>query len=87
MDSELNKTVILLAMIMDIKMKQMARKILFLISIISFSLVLFAQAPTGIPRGEQEAVDFDLFNIILLIVLPVLLIIFYFWYRSRKNKK
>ena len=46
-----------------------------------------AQAPGGVPYGQPEPVEFDLFNTIILIVLPILLIIFYFWYRTRKKKK
>ncbi len=35
-----------------------------------------AQAPGGVPYGEPKPVEFDLFNTIILIVVPVLLIIF-----------
>jgi len=63
------------------------RKLSFLILMFTFWLQSQAQAPGGVPYGEPEPVEFDLFNTIILIVLPILLIIFYFWYRTRKKKK
>jgi hypothetical protein len=52
-------------------------------------LIANAQIPDIIPSGEADPIDLTPFNIILYFVLPVLLFIFYLWYRKskRKNKK
>ncbi len=66
-------------------------KILRNFAVVVLMMVLWlpslAQAPGGVPYGEPKPVEFDLFNTIILIVLPVLLIIFFIWYRKRRNKK
>ena len=51
------------------------------------SLLAKAQAPGGIPYGDPEAIEFNLFNTIFFIVLPLLLIFFYIWYRKKKRKR
>jgi len=65
----------------------MIRKSGISILMLFISFLSEAQAPGGVPYGQPEPVEFDLFNTIILIVLPILLIIFYFWYRARKKKK
>lgn len=59
---------------------------------ISWILILFwstvqAQAPSGIPYGETEPIEFTPFNIILYFVIPFILIVFYFVYRRKQKKK
>jgi heme/copper-type cytochrome/quinol oxidase subunit 2 len=46
-----------------------------------------AQAPDIVPYGKPDPIEFDLFNIILLIVLPVLLFVAYFLYQRKKKKQ
>ncbi len=67
----------------------MIKKVLLTINFLILFLYIFSQAPGHVPYGKPEPVDFDLFNIILLIVLPVLLIIIYIFQRkkNRRNKK
>lgn len=51
---------------------------------------LFIQIPRGTPNpGESKALDFtDPFEVIVYIVLPILLIIFYLlWRRKRRDGK
>lgn len=47
----------------------------------------YSQAPGHVPYGEPEPVEFNLFNIILFIVFPVLMVIFYIYFRKKSNKK
>ncbi|WP_319481071.1 hypothetical protein [uncultured Draconibacterium sp.] len=57
-----------------------------------FTLLLFvaalamAQAPSGIPTGKAEPLELNLTNIIVFIVLPVLIIILYIYWRRKKRK-
>jgi hypothetical protein len=46
-----------------------------------------AQGPTSIPTGEPEPVPFTLPNILIFIVAPVLLFIFYIWWLKQKRKE
>jgi hypothetical protein len=66
-------------------LKKSALQICFILA----ALVSNAQIPDIIPSGEAEPIDITPFNIILYFVLPVLLFIFYLWYRKskRRNKK
>lgn len=50
-----------------------------------FFFSTYAQAPSGVPYGDPEPVEWDLFNIILLIAIPVIILIFYF--KRKRNKK
>ncbi len=61
-----------------------------------FSLAVFllysvqhaaAQGPTSIPTGEPEPVPFNLPNILIFFVAPVLLFIFYIWWLKKKRKE
>ncbi len=57
-----------------------------------FLLLLFvsvlakAQAPSGIPTGKPEPFELNLANIIVFIVLPVLIVILYIYWRRKKRK-
>ncbi|MFV0594031.1 MAG: hypothetical protein ACK5M7_21850 [Draconibacterium sp.] len=62
----------------------MISKLYLLILTFLFSLATFAQAPGGVPYGEPEPVKWDLANIVLLIVIPVVILFVYF---KRKKKK
>lgn len=56
---------------------------------ISFSLFTF-QAPEGIPKpSDNEPIDFtELPNVIVFIVIPILVLIFYFlWKKGKSNRK
>lgn len=46
-----------------------------------------AQGPTSIPTGEPEPVPFTLSNILIFIVAPVLLFVFYIWWLKQKRKE
>lgn len=60
---------------------------IFLFLMISFPQQLSAQGPTNIPTGEPEPVPFTLPNILIFIVAPVLLFIFYIWWLKQKRKE
>jgi hypothetical protein len=64
----------------------MYKNIVLLIVLILAVLYSGAQQPEFIPR-QSEPIEFTPFNIILYIVLPVLLIAVFFWYRKSKSKK
>lgn len=53
---------------------------------LSISFFMNAQTPSGIPSGKTEPLELNLVNIIVYIVLPVLLLIFYLIWRSKKKK-
>lgn len=59
--------------------------ILFLL--VSFPQQLSAQGPTSLPGGKPEPVPFTLPNILIFIVAPVLLFIFYIWWLKQKRKE
>jgi hypothetical protein len=66
------------------------KQIKSVLSLLFFFLVfgLHAQTPDHYPPVDPEPVDFSLFNIILYILLPMLLIGGYLLYRrSRKKAK
>lgn len=68
------------------------RKIIRSISALSVFLLyslqqVAAQGPTSIPTGEPEPVPFTLPNILIFIVAPVLLFIFYIWWLKKKRKE
>lgn len=65
----------------------MKRKFLLLLFLLNIFVAALAQTPDGLPNPVPEPVDLTLFNIILYFVLPVLLIIFYIFYRRSKIKK
>lgn len=51
------------------------------------STVASAQSPDHYPPTVPETIDFNLFNIILYIILPIALVAVYFWYRRSQEKK
>lgn len=53
-----------------------------------FSLATFAQKPTMAPKGDHDPVDFmQIENVILYIVIPIVFLILYFIWRSKKRKE
>ncbi len=46
-----------------------------------------AQAPSGVPYGQPEPLELDLFNIIVFIVLPLVLIAVYIGFKRKNRKK
>ncbi|HKJ78615.1 MAG TPA: hypothetical protein VKA10_03725 [Prolixibacteraceae bacterium] len=65
----------------------MNKKLVTLLALFLSILQSMAQTPDMYPPPEPEPVDFSLFNIILYIVLPVILIVAYFLYRKSVKKK
>nr|WP_320000525.1 hypothetical protein [uncultured Draconibacterium sp.] len=57
-----------------------------------FTLLLFvtalamAQAPSGIPTGKPDPLELNLTNIIVYIVLPVVIVALYIYWRRKKRK-
>lgn len=57
-----------------------------------FTFLLFvtalamAQAPSGIPTGKADPLELTLTNIIVFIVLPVVIVILYIYWRRKKRK-
>jgi hypothetical protein len=68
---------------------EMLKKTVLQIIILFSGNVANAQIPYLLPSGETEPLELTPFNIILYMVVPILMFIFYFWYRKskRKNKK
>ena len=64
----------------------MLRKYFFLAVLQIFAIQSMAQAPSGVPYGQPEPLEFDLVNVIVFIVVPVLIIFLYIWFK-RKNRK
>jgi len=64
------------------------KQIISILSLLIFVLVfqLNAQTPDHYPPVDPEPVDFSLFNIILYILLPMLLIGGYLLYRRSRKK-
>ncbi|MHA7944226.1 adenylosuccinate synthetase [Formosa sp. 3Alg 14/1] len=53
------------------------------------TLALFAQLPLGTPNpDDNQPVDFsDPFNIVVFIILPIIAIILYVYWRKQQHKK
>ena len=69
--------------------KAMHKKLIIGISLL-LSKALTAQTPDLYPPPVPEPVKIDFFNIILYVVLPLLVIVVFLWYRRwirNKNKK
>ncbi len=49
------------------------------------SALAIAQAPSGVPYGKSEPLELNLANIIIFIVLPVLVVILYIYWRRKKR--
>ncbi|GAB1450135.1 hypothetical protein MASR2M47_01910 [Draconibacterium sp.] len=73
----------------NFKKMEMLKKTVLQIIILFSGNVANAQIPYLLPSGETEPLELTPFNIILYMVVPILMFIFYFWYRKskRKNKK
>lgn len=67
--------------------KQMLRKTTILFLLLLFWNFIQAQAPDIIPYGESDKIEFTPTNIIVYIVLPVLIVIGYFYYRKKQREK
>ncbi len=48
---------------------------------------LVAQVPTNIPGGKPEPVPFTPANIIVFILIPLGLLVFYIWWLRQNRKK
>lgn len=64
----------------------MLKKTILHITFIFSSIIAGAQIPDLIPSGETEPLELTLFNIILYIVIPIAMLLFYIWYRKSKRK-
>ncbi len=65
----------------------MTKKLATLLTLLTSVLFSFAQAPSGVPYGQPDELELDLTNIIVFIVLPLLLIAFFIWFRISKKRK
>lgn len=51
------------------------------------SVLVFAQKPTMVPKGDHKPLDFTQNeNIIIYIVIPIVFLILYFIWRAKKRK-
>ena len=66
---------------------QMVRKTTILFLFTLFWNFVSAQAPDIIPYGESDKIEFTPTNIIVYIVLPVLIVIGYLYYRKKQREK
>ncbi len=62
-------------------------KILTSLLILLAGVNAMAQTPDMYPPPVPEPIEPTLFNIILYLVLPVLMIAYYFYYRRKKRKE
>lgn len=58
-----------------------------LLSLFALALNLYSQGPTSIDTSKPEKVPFTLPNILIFIVLPAILFIFYLWWIRQKKKE
>ncbi len=65
----------------------MSKKTVLQITFLFTAIVAHAQIPDFLPSGDTEPLELTTFNIVLYIVIPVALFIFYLWYRKSKRKK
>jgi len=69
------------------KLRNVFLKISVFVMLVNGWLQLHAQIPDGLFGADPDPAEWNTFNVFLLIVLPLVLVIFYLWYRKRKNKK
>ncbi|WP_372933595.1 hypothetical protein [Mariniphaga sediminis] len=63
------------------------RKLVVVFSFLVFGIKAYSQSPDMYPPTVPEQVEFDLFNIVLYIILPLAIFATYFGYRYSKRKK
>ncbi|MEX0982769.1 MAG: hypothetical protein WD577_07250 [Bacteroidales bacterium] len=64
------------------------KSVLILIGTFLFQLQnLIAQVPTNIPGGKPEPVPFTPVNILVFIIIPLGLLVFYIWWLRQNRKK
>lgn len=68
-------------------MKKLIRKLTWSSGLIMLQYSVQAQAPDFVPYGDPEPVEWTLFNIILLIVIPILIFIAFIFIKKNRNKK
>ena len=69
-------------------MKKIHATIAALLSLFLVPLVpLSAQVPTHVPGSEGDPVVFNFINIIIFIVVPFALFVFYIWWERNRAKK
>jgi heme/copper-type cytochrome/quinol oxidase subunit 2 len=59
----------------------------FVVAVVSFAMKVHAQTPTNYPPSESEPLDFNTFNIILYIILPILMVVAFFLSRRYFRKR
>jgi hypothetical protein len=72
---------------MRIKIISMNLKITTLLILVMAHLFVAAQSPDMYPPPVPKPVDIDIFNIILYIVLPILIVVAYFAYKNWQKKQ
>ncbi len=65
----------------------MKNKLVITMLMLLVGIVAMAQTPTHYPPPVPEPVEPSLFNVILYLVVPALLFIFYIFYRRHKRNK
>jgi hypothetical protein len=72
---------------MRIKIISMNLKVTTLLILVMAHLFVAAQSPDMYPPPVPKPVDIDIFNIILYIVLPILIVVAYFAYKNWQKKQ
>jgi hypothetical protein len=72
---------------MRIKIISMNLKVTTLLILVMSHLFVAAQSPDMYPPPVPKPVDIDIFNIILYIVLPILIVVAYFAYKNWQKKQ
>lgn len=83
----MNKPPGLLALVVRIiNLQRMIKKAAIFTFLLLVTAVVMAQVPSGIPSGTPEPLELTLTNIIVFIVLPVIIVILYIYWRRKKRK-
>lgn len=65
----------------------MFRKLISGLLLLISGTITYAQSPDHYPPTVPQPVDITLFNLILYIVLPIGLVVAFFWYQRSQKKK
>ncbi|MCK3684972.1 hypothetical protein [Maribellus sp. YY47] len=65
----------------------MLRNYFLLTAFLLVAIQSMAQAPSGVPYGQPEPLEFDLVNIIVFIIVPALIILLYIGFKRKNRKK
>jgi Zn-dependent protease len=62
-------------------------KVISLLIFLMAHIIVAAQSPDMYPPPVPKPVDIDIFNIVLYIILPILIVVAYFAYKNWQKKQ